>query len=1058
MLKQGQREDSRSPISKAINLQKQLERTLKAKNRLKAVEIYAELGELYRRAGSFESSIEFYQQAAILAERLNCHEDLAYACRAIAEISVDPKILNNEKAIQYGLKYFDAAKKSGQVHLIQLAYHVIGWLHLQVYLNSDTKEDSFLTKGKNWCEKGLTYLVEKACLIDADKNAVKIGQDSRSRKARLRQLLSQICDKLNLQHQSIQHHNAAIAYASKILKEKIRAKDFNGAKWDFISMLSSKFFDKLDDDERNSFEQSMIFVYKTVERLNVINERSEYEKMKTYEKMADEFFETEFKEVSLHFYKLMLEHADNNSDRIKALVSLAETASELEKYQQAYEYYLEVEKLESEEDIGPNKRAETAICIANAACNVDSLSHSVKIRLFHIAETAAVTNRQKIDLLVSFSNYLKSSGDSEDLLAELQSKLKCAKQHPSTESSSDDSMHDADNFSDKWDEMSDVEIINLCHLEASHHCIMERLKCEKNKKINSYGETRMHEAARGGDTNLLRTMIELGYDLNPRDEGGWTPLHEAVGALQVENVHILLESGARVDIRSNEGTLSEDGELMVYSILFLILYEDGELMNNGGLTPLMEACDRGCIAIVDILLHYNADVTLKSRDGWLASDFLKNSINSGMIDDDDIQKANKLVELMESKLKKGNKFKFYGSNIISKDSSPVFCTELGRGSSFNSLSEISSTNLSTNVSHEGTLSYKTEFDQHSGAATVYSSPTRSRFSNEFRVQASSQFCTEKTQLIFLKVHFQVMNGVDISCLVKEIRLRCLEELKNDGEFDSLSIILDGCEIMDDVPISLLINNVNSNLNAAIICRINDGMENVIEALKAGKDGILNFCDMNIGSDSALCDAFQLFPDDQITELNLSGNSLNVRFLEILAKKCQHIIDLDLSCCNLTGRNMRFLVDERVKYEKLKKLNFSFNDIGNFLYNNYLSQFLFACPQLVNLFLIGCNISYQAFGELLQVFKGMEFLEVLDLSQNECITSEHASEIVNSCKRLKHLYLNATSVSQIKLKLEFPQLWSHNNTRSQYTLLVLRQTLYTFTIAAFINYYDTKSSH
>lgn len=72
----------------------------------------------------------------------------------------------------------------------------------------------------------------------------------------------------------------------------------------------------------------------------------------------------------------------------------------------------------------------------------------------------------------------------------------------------------------------------------------------------------------------------------------------------------------------------------------------------------MEACDRGCIAIVDILLHYNADVTLKSRDGWLASDFLKNSINSGMIDDDDIQKANKLVELMESKLKKGNKFKF----------------------------------------------------------------------------------------------------------------------------------------------------------------------------------------------------------------------------------------------------------------------------------------------------------------------------------------------------------------------------------------------------------------
>lgn len=99
------------------------------------------------------------------------------------------------------------------------------------------------------------------------------------------------------------------------------------------------------------------------------------------------------------------------------------------------------------------------------------------------------------------------------------------------------------------------------------------------------------------------------------------------------------------------------------------------------------------------------------------------------------------------------------------------------------------------------------------------------------------------------------------------------------------------------------------------------MENVIEALKAGKDGILNFCDMNIGSDSALCDAFQLFPDDQITELNLSGNSLNVRFLEILAKKCQHIIDLDLSCCNLTG--YIFFADYFYKFVFFRKKHFIF---------------------------------------------------------------------------------------------------------------------------------------
>lgn len=67
----------------------------------------------------------------------------------------------------------------------------------------------------------MTYLFKY--YIKSVFSAVKIGQDSRSRKARLRQLLSQICDKLNLQHQSIQHHNAAIAYASLVF---LNFKDF----------------------------------------------------------------------------------------------------------------------------------------------------------------------------------------------------------------------------------------------------------------------------------------------------------------------------------------------------------------------------------------------------------------------------------------------------------------------------------------------------------------------------------------------------------------------------------------------------------------------------------------------------------------------------------------------------------------------------------------------------------------------------------------------------------------------------------------------------------------
>lgn len=43
-----------------------------------------------------------------------------------------------------------------------------------------------------------------------------------------------------------------------MLKEKIRAKDFIGAKWDLISLLASKGHEKLESDEQRSFYQTLV--------------------------------------------------------------------------------------------------------------------------------------------------------------------------------------------------------------------------------------------------------------------------------------------------------------------------------------------------------------------------------------------------------------------------------------------------------------------------------------------------------------------------------------------------------------------------------------------------------------------------------------------------------------------------------------------------------------------------------------------------------------------------------------------------------------------------------
>lgn len=671
-------------------LERRLSKALRDRNDKAVCDVYIELGEQYRHEGNLQASLCYYHKGAQASHAIAAHENAAFAHRAIAEISVDPSIGENKSAVLHGMRYLEAAQATKQVHLIQLAYHVLGWLYLQVYLNSEGRDEKLLAEAKRWCEKSLAYLHKNAQSIDCDKDAVRIGQDSGLRKARLRQVLSQICDKMNMTSQALRHHNAAMAYASRVgnhdlryrcllsklnfsgdqrlktaielvhvasnlgrkehveakyilAQEKIRAKDFEGAKWDFISLLASGDSGLLEDDERGTFQQTLIVVYKIVERLKLVPGVDQYKQMRLYERIADELFEIDFRETSLDFYKDMLSSARAPEDKLKALVSLAVTANDLEYYDEAYRLFLKVEEEEKKMKLTETKRAETAICIANTATKVKSLSNGTIMELFQRAEEMAVTLRQKNDVLESLTEFLESSGAATEALDEAQSKLRLIRDEIEKEGygeeeegkDEDDKLCD---WNDEWSSLNDSEVLGKCRAEANRRCAEERIKFERDKRINSYGETRMHEAARGNDTAYLKTLIKAGYSLNARDEGGWTPLHEAIGALKLDNVRILLEAGARLDIRSNEGTLSAEGERT----------------DSGGLTPLMEACDRGATAIVQLLLRFGANVTMKNKDGWTALDFFRNAVKAGMVEEEDMSDANRLITQMEEKLRQAN--------------------------------------------------------------------------------------------------------------------------------------------------------------------------------------------------------------------------------------------------------------------------------------------------------------------------------------------------------------------------------------------------------------------
>jgi len=73
-------------------------------------------------------------------------------------------------------------------------------------------------------------------------------------------------------------------------------------------------------------------------------------------------------------------------------------------------------------------------------------------------------------------------------------------------------------------------------------------------RSNQTGSTAMHQAARTGDIETLKEIVEVMEDyVNKKDQNGWTPLHEGARAGHKEVVEILVEKGADINAKTNSG-------------------------------------------------------------------------------------------------------------------------------------------------------------------------------------------------------------------------------------------------------------------------------------------------------------------------------------------------------------------------------------------------------------------------------------------------------------------------------------------------------------------------
>lgn len=100
--------------------------------------------------------------------------------------------------------------------------------------------------------------------------------------------------------------------------------------------------------------------------------------------------------------------------------------------------------------------------------------------------------------------------------------------------------------------------------KAAHSGDLARVRSLLQQGVNpdardSYGGTALHAAMFQRDTRIVELLITHGFDVNavgPRN--GYTPLHDAIWANNLEAARLLLDHGARTDIKGKDGLTPYD--------------------------------------------------------------------------------------------------------------------------------------------------------------------------------------------------------------------------------------------------------------------------------------------------------------------------------------------------------------------------------------------------------------------------------------------------------------------------------------------------------------------
>ena len=190
--------------------------------------------------------------------------------------------------------------------------------------------------------------------------------------------------------------------------------------------------------------------------------------------------------------------------------------------------------------------------------------------------------------------------------------------------------------------------------------------------LNEEFQMSLHEAVQQEQLLVIAGLLEIGVDVDTRDEHGYTPLHRAAFQGNKAVAALLLENGALIDATNQNGRTpllvalsKESREQIDLGVITLLLERgadanatvgsltplniatsvedpglasvlldygaDANLAPEGAMAPLRMAVGKENLSLINVLLEHGADTSISNEDGFTSLDWAVGKQNSAIV-------------------------------------------------------------------------------------------------------------------------------------------------------------------------------------------------------------------------------------------------------------------------------------------------------------------------------------------------------------------------------------------------------------------------------------------